>query len=123
MLWLATNVIGTMLLGTYLAIANDWFQLTPLIGFFAAGISLPVIPIAVSAFNRLLPLPNQTIRLLWAFLAITGFFLLALSVAYIINSDFQLPDASIAFIARPFYVAAILAGCLEYKPWLFRDDA
>jgi hypothetical protein len=123
MLWLTTNAIGTMLLGVYLAVISEWFQLAPLIGFFVAGISLPAIPLAVAAFNRVLPLPDKTVRLLWAFLVTTSLFLLNLCIAYAINSEFHLPATSIILIATPFYPAAILAVCLEYKPWLFRNSA
>jgi len=123
MLWLSTNSIGTVLLAIYAALTHDWVALTPIVGFFAAGISLPVIPASVVIFNKILAQPTKTARLAWSALAVTSLFALALGLAGVLALQFQLPFAAIAGIAAPFYVAALVAVCLEYKPWLFRNGA
>ena len=75
MLWLTANVVGTVLLDLWLLTKSDSnFVAALIIGFFAAGISLPIIPLSVPLFNRILQLPNRQEQLYLTFLAVTALF-------------------------------------------------
>ena len=75
MLWLTANVVGTVLQGLWLLTKGDSnFVAAPIIGFFAAGISLPIIPLSIPLFNRILQLPNKQERFYLTFLAVTALF-------------------------------------------------
>ena len=94
------------------------FVLAPIVGFFAAGISLPIIALNVPIMRKIVAQPTNSIRLCCAFLAVTGLFIIMLCGVIVINQEFQLPAATIATLTLPFYPAALLATWLEYRPWL-----
>lgn len=122
MLWLYSNTLGTILLGLHTMTKGDLgFVMAPLVGFFAAGISLPIIALNVPIMRKIVAQPTSSIRLCCAFLAVTGLFVTALGGVIVINQEYQLPAATIATLTLPFYPAALLATWLEYRPWLLSN--
>ena len=121
MLWLLSNVVGTPLVGLRLLAKGDsnfaWF---PIIVFFAAGISLPIIPLSVPLFKWVVQFPSMQERICLAFLAVTGLFAVAIGFVVFINQEFDLPASAIVELLLPFYFGALVATGLEYQQWLFR---
>ena len=123
MLWLTANVVGTVLLGLWLLTKGDSnFVAARIIGFFAAGISLPIIPLSVPLFNRILQLPNRQERLYLTFLAVTALFTVTIGLLSIVNLELNLPASRIVKLLFPFYLGAFVATGLVYQQWLFRAD-
>ncbi|WP_460609062.1 hypothetical protein [Hymenobacter terrigena] len=123
MLWLLSNVIGTLLLGLRLfAKGESNFAWIVIISLFAAGISLPTIPLSVPIFKRVLQFPSKQGRICLAFLSVTGLFTVAVGFVVYINQEFNLSTPTIVELLLPFYLGAIIATGLEYQKWLFRVD-
>ncbi|WP_188562634.1 hypothetical protein [Hymenobacter frigidus] len=88
MLWLTANVVGTVLLGLWLLTKGDSnFVAAPIIGFFAAGISLPIILLSVPLFNHILQLPNKQERFYLTFLAVTALFAVTIGLVNIVKQS------------------------------------
>ena len=123
MLWLYANSLGTILLGCYLATQGDTsFVLTAIVGLFAAGISLPIIALCPVLFGRAFAATDRTIRLLLGGLAVTGLFTLALGIAAMVNTEFNIPASTIIHLSAPYFPAALIAAGFAYKPWLFKHN-
>lgn len=126
MLWLYSNTLGTVLLGLYtMTKGNLGFVMAPVIGFFAAGVSLPIIALNVPIMRKIVTQPTSSICLCCAFIAVTGLFATTLTGVIVINQEFQLPATTIATtiatLTLPFYPAALLATWFEYGPWLLSN--
>ena len=124
MLWFLSAVTDTLLLGLRLLAKGDsnsaW---APIIGFFTARISLPIIPLSVPVFKRVIQFLSKQERIWLSFLAVTGLFAVAVGFVSFINQEFDLPASVIVELLLPFYFGTLVATGMEYQEWLFRVDS
>src|SRR6476661_5224406 len=123
-LWLLTNVVGTLLLGVNMSLHTGYlgsvFAFMLIAGIVAAGLSLPLVAIVVSVFDRIFRVRSQRMRLLLTVLALTAFWATPVATFFIVlgkPSDYT----NVLSYFLPYYVAALLAGSITYRFWLFHN--
>ncbi|MBD2767358.1 hypothetical protein IC235_05580 [Hymenobacter sp. BT664] len=126
-LWCLTNFVGTSLVGLYCVTAPlfgssaiENLVIALIIGGIAALFSSPVIALVVFVFNKILSVPSRQYCWLLVFFAITGLWLLTLLLAVLFLVRGILHDALI--FSSPYYLAALLAVGVVYRPWLFTKN-
>lgn len=120
MSWLLANIMGSLLVGVRLFFKGDRnFVLAPFIGFFAAGISLPITPLSVLLLHKVLQLPSKHDRICLALLTVTGLFAVVIGLVIYINQEFNFPASALVELLLPFYIGALVATGLKYQKWLF----
>lgn len=114
-LWLCSNLGGTVLLGlTFSAERLEDFTIALLAGLVAAVVSLPLVPLAIPFFAVLGRFCPACSRRSVAFLGITLFFLLA-NQLLLLGLPF-LSLGGLLSMSLPYWVAAALAVYWLYSP-------